>query len=126
MKTIFLNAFIGMSLSFIAFSPLKGQESSSVVEEPMQTGIYEPTWESFAQYQCPEWFRNAKFGIWAHWGPQCEAEDGDWYARFMYFKGTSQYNYHVANYGNPATFGFKDLINTWKAEEWDPDSLVRF
>ena len=53
--------------------------------EPMESGKYEPTWESLKQYeQAPEWFQDAKFGIWAHWGPQCEPEQGDWYARFMY------------------------------------------
>ena len=49
--------------------------------EPMQPDPFAPTWESLAKYQVPEWFRDAKFGIWAHWGPQCEPEQGDWYAR---------------------------------------------
>src|ERR1017187_1259551 len=60
----------------------------NTVAEPVQTGIFQPTWESLKQYQCPEWFRDAKFGIWAHWGPQCEPEDGDWYARFIDRKST--------------------------------------
>jgi len=94
--------------------------------EPMQTGKFEPTWESLAQYETPEWYRDAKFGIWAHWGPQCQPEQGDWYARHMYFQGHGQYNFHVANYGHPSEFGFKDVINEWKAENWDPDKLVRF
>lgn len=94
--------------------------------EPMQTGKFEPTWESLAQYETPEWFRDAKFGIWAHWGPQCQPEQGDWYAREMYFEGNRQYRWHVANYGHPSEFGFKDVIHEWKAEKWDPDKLVRF
>ena len=49
--------------------------------EPMATGPFQPTWESLQRYQVPEWFRDAKFGIWAHWGPQCQPERGDWYAR---------------------------------------------
>ncbi len=53
-------------------------------DQPMQTGKFQPTWQSLQQYQVPDWYRNAKFGIWAHWGPQCEPEDGDWYARGMY------------------------------------------
>jgi alpha-L-fucosidase len=94
--------------------------------EPMATGKYDATWQSLKQYSsAPEWYRDAKFGIWAHWGPQCQPEQGDWYARFMYFTGTTQFNWHAANYGNQKTFGFKDVINTWKAESWDPDSLVR-
>ncbi|MCF0203598.1 MAG: alpha-L-fucosidase, partial [Bacteroidaceae bacterium] len=73
----------------------------------------------------PEWFKDAKFGIWAHWGPQCLAEDGDWYARFMYFAGTGQYNYHVANFGNPGTYGLKEMCRDWKEEKWDPEALVK-
>lgn len=92
----------------------------------VEKGDFSPTWESLSHWECPEWFKNAKFGIWAHWGPQCEAEDGDWYARFMYYAGSGQYNYHVAHYGNPKDFGLKDLCNAWKAEKWNPDSLVAF
>jgi alpha-L-fucosidase len=102
------------------------QTSSESVEEPMETGIYEANWESLSQYEVPEWFRDAKFGIWAHWGPQCEPESGDWYARHMYFPGHWQYNAHVNKYGNPAEFGFKDVINIWKAASWDPEYLIRF
>lgn len=94
--------------------------------EPMAEGIYEPTWESLSQYETPEWFRDAKFGIWAHWGPQCQPESGDWYARHMYYPGHWQYDVHRKKYGDPSVFGFKDVINEWKAEEWDPDSLIRF
>lgn len=110
----------------VGISHSMGQTANTLSEEPMQEGIYSPTWQSLAQYETPEWFRNAKFGIWAHWGPQCEPEAGDWYARFMYYQGSGQYNYHVSKYGNPAVFGFKDVINAWKADQWDPDSLVRF
>lgn len=93
--------------------------------EKMATGSFQPTWESLSQFnEAPEWYQNAKFGIWAHWGPQCQPEQGDWYARFMYFSGTSQFNWHASNYGNQSTFGFKDVINTWKAQSWNPDSLV--
>jgi alpha-L-fucosidase len=92
--------------------------------EPIAKGIFEPNLESLKQYQIPEWFRNAKFGIWAHWGPQCQPGQGDWYARFMYRQGSNQYKWHVENYGHPSEFGFKDVINTWKAEKWDPDHLV--
>jgi len=93
--------------------------------EKMATGAFQPTWESLSQFnEAPEWYQDAKFGIWAHWGPQCQPEQGDWYARFMYFSGTSQFNWHASNYGNQSAFGFKDVINTWKAQSWNPDSLV--
>lgn len=87
-------------------------------------GPFQPNWASLAQYQVPDWFRNAKFGIWAHWGPQCQPERGDWYARGMYQEGSDQYKYHIQKYGHPSKFGFKDVINEWKAENWNPEELV--
>ncbi|HKM34491.1 MAG TPA: alpha-L-fucosidase [Lachnospiraceae bacterium] len=84
----------------------------------------EPTFESLRTYQCPEWFRDAKFGIWSHWGPQSVPMCGDWYARNMYQQGTEQYNYHVRHYGHPSKFGYKDLCALWKAEKFDPDALM--
>lgn len=89
-----------------------------------QTGPFAPTRESLRSYQVPEWFRDAKFGIWAHWGPQSAIEDGDWYARKMYIQDTPQYLYHCETYGHPSKVGYKDLVNIWKAEKWDPDHLV--
>jgi alpha-L-fucosidase len=122
-------------LLLIVLSPTSGADWTEMPKfvhtisdkaEPMQTGAFEPTWQSLSQYETPEWFRDAKFGIWAHWGPQCQPQQGDWYARHMYFQGHGQYSFHVANYGHPSEFGFKDVINAWKAEKWDPDKLVRF
>jgi alpha-L-fucosidase len=92
--------------------------------EPVAEGKFQPTWESLKQYQVPEWFRDAKFGIWAHWGPQCQPERGDWYAREMYSEGNGRYNDHLARYGHPSQSGFKDIIHAWKAENWDPDKLL--
>ena len=65
------------------------------------------------EYDVPEWYRDAKFGIWAHWGPQCVPEAGDWYARNMYVQGSRQYKYHLEHYGHPSRFGFKDLFPQW-------------
>ncbi len=97
--------------------------------EPMESGKFEPTWESLQQYETPEWFRDAKFGIWAHWGPQCQPEHGDWYGRFMYMEkvpdwAPHDYEFHRKTYGPQSQFGFKDVINTWKAEKWNPNSLM--
>ena len=107
---------------------IKAQNSYSVSvntdNEPVYSGKFQPTWESLQQYQVPEWFSNAKFGIWAHWGPQCQPEMGDWYGRGMYNEGSWQYNFHVKKYGHPSKFGFKDVINEWKAQNWDPEKLV--
>ena len=90
----------------------------------MQSGPFAPTWESLARYQVPAWFRDAKFGIWAHWGPQCQPEQGDWYARKMYEEGSDDYRHHLQRYGHPSRAGFKDVIHEWKAEKWDPARLL--
>ncbi len=87
-------------------------------------GPFKPDWASLEQYQTPQWYKNAKFGLWAHWGPQCQPEYGDWYARGMYQEGSDQYEYHVKKYGHPSKFGFKDVIHEWKAENWNPEELV--
>jgi len=92
--------------------------------QPIVAGPFEPTWKSLEQYRVPQWFTEAKFGIWAHWGPQCEPEDGDWYARDMYIEGSRKYNDHLAKYGPDSKVGFKDVIHEWKAENWDPEKLV--
>ncbi len=116
-------AVIFLSLSVQAQD--KFQVKVNTDKEPVEKGKFEPTWESLSQYNTPEWFRNAKFGIWAHWGPQCEPGMGDWYARGMYNEGSWQYNWHVQNYGHPSKFGFKDVMNEWKAQKWDPEQLVK-
>jgi alpha-L-fucosidase len=86
---------------------------------------FEPTFESLAGYKCPEWFRDAKLGIWAHWGPQAVPMVGDWYARHMYDQGSGQYEHHVKTYGHPSKFGYKDIIPLWKAEKFDPNRLMK-
>ena len=98
----------------------------SEVDEPMATGQFTPDWESLCQYEVPEWFRDVKFGIWAHWGPQCVEGSGDWMARKMYMEGSEQYNYHREHYGHPSEVGFKDILPLFKAENWNPEQLVRF
>lgn len=98
----------------------------SEADEPMQKGKYEPTWESLRQYEVPEWFQDAKFGIWAHWGAQCVEGSGDWMAREMYIEGSGKYIFHREHYGHPSEFGYKDILPLFKAEHWTPDELVRF
>jgi len=87
-------------------------------------GPYSPTWDSLMQYEAPEWYRDAKFGIWCHWTPQCVPEAGDWYARNMYMEGSDQYKYQLAQYGHPSRFGYKELCAQWTLLNWDPDQLI--
>jgi alpha-L-fucosidase len=91
---------------------------------PIAKGPFAPTFESLAQYRYPEWFRDAKLGIWAHWGPQSVPMFGDWYARHMYRQGHKQYQDHLERYGHPSKLGYKDIIPLWKAEKWDPARLM--
>lgn len=88
-------------------------------------GPFKGTWDSLKSgYQAPEWFRDAKFGLWAHWSAQCVPEAGDWYARNMYMQGEGQYDHHLKTYGHPADTGFMEIENLWKAENWNPDALL--
>ena len=126
MKKSFL---IIASLVVIASSALNAQDFKVVVDtsaEPVGEGPFSPTVEGLSGFTCPDWFRDAKFGIWAHWGPQCQPEDGDWYARNMYIEDGYQYNHNIEVHGHPSEFGFKDWIHEWKADKWDPDSLIHF
>ncbi len=90
-----------------------------------QTPLFSGNLESLKQYKCPEWFRDAKLGIWAHWGPQAVPMEGDWYARNMYNEGSRQYKHHLETYGHPSVHGYKDIIPLWKAEKWDPKRLMK-
>jgi len=121
MKTTLLKK-IGLTLFSVILTTglLTGQQQKTPVAE----GPYKPTDESLQQYQYPEWFRDAKLGFWAHWGPQAVPRQGDWYAKKLYQEGTPVYKYHLEHYGHPSVFGFKDIIPLWKAERWDPEKLM--
>jgi len=90
----------------------------------MTPGRFTGTRASLKAYSLPNWFADAKFGIWSHWGPQSAVGDGDWYARNMYMEGSKQYEYHVKRFGHPSKFGYKDTIPLFTADKWDPDHLM--
>ncbi|MEC8405535.1 MAG: alpha-L-fucosidase [Verrucomicrobiota bacterium] len=85
---------------------------------------FEASVESLQNYSCPQWFRDAKFGIYLHWGAYSVAEQGEWYARNLYIEGRPEYKHHLATYGHPSEFGYQDFIPMWKAENFDPDALL--
>ena len=87
-------------------------------------GPFKATWESLMACTTPEWFRDAKFGIWNHWSAQCVPEQGDWYARRMYMQGEKQYQHHLQTYGHPSKVGWMEMNNLWKAENWKPAELM--
>ncbi len=92
---------------------------------PIAKGRFVATTNSLANYSCPDWFRDAKFGIWAHWGPQAVPMEGDWYARRMYQQRDRDYTNHLERWGHPSTNGWKDIIPLWKAEKWEPEKLMQ-
>ena len=84
------------------------------------------SWDSLArQFTIPDWFRDAKFGIWSHWGPQSVPEQGDWYGRFLYMQGHPQYQHHLETYGHPADTGMMEVQRRWTAECWEPEALMQ-
>ncbi len=92
----------------------------------VQPGPVQPDWSSLVQhYRYPDWFRDAKFGIWSHWGPQAVPEQGDWYGRFLYMQGHPMYRHHLATYGHPADTGMIDILGRWTAARWDPEALMQ-
>ena len=121
-----LTAAIAMSLLLAVNSQSADEpKTPQKLNLPIASGPFEPTLDSLKNYQNPQWFQDAKFGIWAHWGPQAVPMDGDWYARGMYEPGNKHYTYHLDHFGHPSVFGYKDIIPQWKAEKWDPDRLMQ-
>lgn len=87
--------------------------------------IYQPSWNSLKMHPVPQWFKDAKFGIYTHWGVYSVPAKGinaTWYPHFMYRPGNEQYDYHVKTYGGPDKFGYKDFIPMFTAEKFDPDA----
>src|SRR6516225_12030019 len=107
--TRILHTLLTAVLSFMAWRIAAAESNLALGIAP---GAFAPTMESLTNYHCADWFRDAKFGMWAHWGPQSAAEFGDWYARNIYIQDSGQNKYHVETYGHPSKFGFKDVALT--------------
>ena len=91
------------------------------VDRTVNAGPYRPDWESLRHYETPDWYKDAKFGIFIHWGVySVPAFGSEWYPRMMYQEGSAEYKHHLATYGPPSTFGYKDFIPRFKAEHFDP------
>lgn len=92
---------------------------------PIAHGPYTPDWKTLGRtYTAPAWWREAKFGAWSHWDPQSMPEQGDWYARGMYMEGQPQYEYHLAHFGHPSVYGYKDICKNWVIDKWNPEELM--
>jgi alpha-L-fucosidase len=93
---------------------------------PITAGPFEPSWESIEKNYpgTPAWLRDAKFGIWVHFGPQAAGMSGDWYARKMYVPGTPAYDNHLKNQGHPSRVGYKEMLRDWNPRKLDPARLA--
>ncbi|MHC4645943.1 MAG: alpha-L-fucosidase [Planctomycetota bacterium] len=86
---------------------------------------YEPTWESLKKYKAPKWYRDAKFGIFIHWGVYAvPAKGSEWYPRQMYQQKEPTYHHHRSVWGDQSEFGYKDFIPMFKAQRWNPNEWV--
>lgn len=94
---------------------------------PIEPGPFEPTWESIEKNYpgSPKWLRDAKFGIWVHFGPQSAGQSGDWYARKLYVQGTLANKNHLKNYGHPSEVGYKEVLRDWNPKKLDPAKLTK-
>ena len=92
------------------------------IEDVIARGPYQATWESLAAYEAPKWYRNAKFGIFIHWGIySIPAFGNEWYPRNMYIQGSPEYEHHIRTYGRHREFGYKDFIPMFRAEKFMAD-----
>ncbi|CCH00015.1 alpha-L-fucosidase [Fibrella aestuarina BUZ 2] len=94
---------------------------------PIASGPFQPTWESIEKNYpgVPAWLREAKFGIWVHFGPQSAGQSGDWYARKLYVEGTPAYKNHLKNYGHPSKVGYKEVLRDWNPTKLNPNTLAK-
>lgn len=94
----------------------------AIIDDVLEKGPYKPTWKSLSAYEPPKWYRNAKFGIFIHWGIySVPAFSSEWYSRNMYIQGSPEYEHHIKTYGEHKNFGYKDFIPMFKAEKFNPD-----
>ena len=94
---------------------------------PITDGPYKASWASIEQNYpgTPQWLRDAKFGIWVHFGPQAAGESGDWYARNLYKEDHKAYRNHLTRYGHPSEVGYKEVLRDWNPTKLDPEYLTQ-
>lgn len=97
-----------------------------IVDQVVEAGPFSPDWESLKGFQIPEWYQDAKFGLFIHWGVySVPAFGNEWYPRNMYKEGSKEFEHHVATYGLHSEFGYKDFISKFTAERFDAAEWAR-
>ena len=94
------------------------------IDAAVAKGPFEANWKSLENYEIPQWYKDAKFGIFIHWGAySVPAFGSEWYPRQMYIdtkrRGDNFFAHHVEKYGPQKKFGYKDFIPQFKAEKFD-------
>jgi len=110
---------------FVALAGAASMGAVAKAQNSKTDPAFLPELDSLAKYRAPDWFRDAKLGMWACWGPEAVPEMGDWYARNLYVEGHAQYEDHLKRYGHPSKVGYKDMVPLWKGENWDPERLMK-
>jgi alpha-L-fucosidase len=91
------------------------------IDKVIRRGPFDSSWTSLADYRIPQWYEDAKFGIFIHWGLySVPAFGNEWYPRNMYLQDHPDFQHHVATYGPQSKFGYKDFIRRFRAEKFDP------
>jgi alpha-L-fucosidase len=99
------------------------EQTLKTIEQVATAGPFQPSWDSLAKYQVPDWYQDAKFGVFIHWGVYCVPAFGnEWYPRNMYQQGSKEFQYHVKTFGPHSQFGYKDFIPKFTAEKFDPNA----
>ncbi len=116
---------VGYQRSSVRYRPMEA------IEGPIAAGPVEPTWKSLGDhFTQPVWWREARIGVWLHWGSQSVGEDGDWYGKFLYMphyagkQFATVYADHLKQFGHPSKSGYKDILPLWHAENWNPNELM--
>lgn len=92
------------------------------IEEVIAKGPFQDNWDSLSEYQVPKWYKDAKFGIFIHWGLySVPGFANEWYSRNMYIQGTTEFEHHVKTYGPQKEFGYKDFIPMFRAEKFSAE-----
>jgi alpha-L-fucosidase len=96
------------------------------IDRVIKEGKFQDNWESLSNYKLADWYRNAKFGIFIHWGIySVPAFANEWYSRNMYIQGSDEYEHHIKTYGKQKDFGYKDFIPMFKAEKFDAEQWAQ-
>ncbi len=115
-------------LVLLFFAQLLGLSGCSGLSQELVTPTFEKNWKSLQNYECPDWFRDAKFGIYAHWGPYCIPAfptTTDWYSHHMYQPGHAIHKYHVETYGPITEFGYKEFVPQFTAPKFNADAWAQ-